>query len=221
LVKLLRNSATIKYTERVYKPGAETFEHFKETEETQLMPYPVTCLDESHEIWSKALGHTNAVAYVAKQKIQAMVTESIEIVDDDEFDLTDIENLYANEGKGSHLLEMDFSPDSVHSIPYTKKNGEASEYWYWSHKLTKYPCKRFKSATGKSFDTGKLSKYLITLRTNPSIHQLASARAKKILSFYDRKDEQVVEGVASTKLTLSRKELLLQQVRYQMLKLHY
>jgi hypothetical protein len=121
LVKVIRNSATIKYTERVYKPGAETFEHFKETEETQLMPYPVTCLDESHEIWSKALGHTNAVAYVEKQKIQAMVTESIEILDDDEFDLSDIENLYANEGKGPHLLEMDFLPDTEPSMPYAKK----------------------------------------------------------------------------------------------------
>ena len=215
-MKVIRNSATIKYTERVYKPGAETFEHFKETEETQLMPYPVTCLDKSHEIWSKALGHTNAVAYIEKQKIQAMVTESIEILDDDEFDLSDIENLYANEGKGPHLLEMDFLPDTEHSIPYAKKNGDASEYWYWSHKLTKYPCKRFKSATGKSFDTGKLSKYLVTLRSHPSIHALASARAKKILSFYERKDEQVVEGVASTRHTFSRKELLLQQVRIMM-----
>lgn len=202
----------MKYTDRVYKPGSDAFEYFKETEDSQHMSFPLSSIDDAHELWCKALGHTNAILYHEKQKKEAIAAATV--VDDVEnnFDMKDIEDMFAKEGRSPLLLEMDFTPDTPTWVPYLNGKGENSAYWYWSHKITGKSLKRFQAKSGKSFDTGKLSKYLQTL-SKDSTNPLACARAKKILVLHkilsEKQNDKEVEAVP----TLGRRELLLQQVR--------
>lgn len=184
LAEVTSSGASIKYTERIYKPGSDSFEYFKETEEVQLMSFPLSSIDESHELWSKALGHTNAVAFVERERMEKIAKATVVSSEDaiGNFDMKDIDEMFTKEGKGPLLLEMDFKPDTPTWIPYINTKGENSAYWHWSHKLTGKSLKRFQAKTGKSFDTGKLSKYLKVLAKDTS-HPLAAARAKKFLSY--------------------------------------
>lgn len=215
LVKVSRSGAFMKYTDRVYKKGADSFEIFKETVETQVMPFPVSGLDDAHEVWMKALGHTNGVAYIERQKKEAIAKSTGGLsASEANFDMSDLDDLFSIHGRGTYLFEVDFEPDTPEPIPYLTPKGEQSSFWAWSHKITGKSCKRFQAKSGKSFDTGKLSKYLQTLSKDSS-QQLASARAKKILVLAGVLTERG-QGTKESPIlvpTLGRRELLLQQVR--------
>jgi hypothetical protein len=180
------------------------------------MPFPLAGLDDAHEVWMKALGHTNAVTYLEKQKKEAIAkSNSVSPSSVSNYDMTDIEEAFAIRGKGTYLFELDFKPDTIESIPYITPKGEPSSYWFWSHKITGKSCKRFQAKSGKSFDSGKLSKYLQVLSKDPS-QPMASARAKRILVlagvFSDR--GQGTKEAPILVPSLGRQELLLQQVRF-------
>ena len=120
------------------------------------MQYPIRDLDSSHELWQKALGRANAHIYEENAKL----VRQIEVVDvDEEVDLKDIDDLFSSSGTGSHMLELDFIPDLEGPIDYLNKYQVPSQYWTWTHRLTGYKLRRFLNVGGKSFETGRLSKY--------------------------------------------------------------
>ena len=60
IIKLDRSGPIIRYNNRIYKPGADSFETFKESEECQTMSYPAEEINKLHELWQKATGTCNA-----------------------------------------------------------------------------------------------------------------------------------------------------------------
>ena len=61
-IKLSQAGPVIWCNDRIYKPGADTFEIFKESEEPQTMPYPTEDIEDSHKAWQKAMGKCNALS---------------------------------------------------------------------------------------------------------------------------------------------------------------
>jgi hypothetical protein len=210
LLKVDRQGATIRYLNRIIKPSADAFETYVETEGVQTMSFPIASLKAAHESWQTANARNNARIYDVQKALLAAQASG----DPDEVDLTkfdDIDEYFQKFGKGPHLLEYEFSPDTEEPVEYTReKCGRLSRYWRWTHKLTNAKVKRFASASGKGFDSGRLSKVLgqISERSHP----LAYARAQRILFLNDSPcvHNSVEELIA---VSIDRKELLRQQVR--------
>lgn len=125
------------------------------------------------------------------------------------FDMEDIDVFFQKNGRGSHLLEYDFTPDTPEPVSDTTENGHPSQFWCWTHKHTRVSVKRYSTASGKSFDSGRLSKYLkiISQREFP----LGYARARKILSL-NQSGRQPEAPEDNSRTSLDRREILGQQV---------
>jgi hypothetical protein len=207
LLEVTRTGAVVQYTNRIYKPMGTSFETFKETDEAQSMTYPLADLDDSHELWQQALGRTNAFLFKERQALIAATTAGpVAPNSHPSVDVSDIDTFFQSEGKGPKLLEFEFEAVTPEPVSYVDRNGRPSFYWYWTHRTTGHPVKRFSSASGKSFDTGRLTKYLKTLKENT--HPSAFARAQHILLLNDSIREQIKD----VPLTLDRRTLLGQQV---------
>ena len=109
------------------------------------------------------------------------------------------------------MLEMDFEPVEDAPVDYKTLNNVDSQYWHWRHKHTGITIKRVPTASGRSFDTGKLSSHLknISDLKNP----VGYHRAMHILLLNGQRrgcllDDQEEEAVE----THDRSLLLLQQV---------
>lgn len=210
LIKICRIGATIRYTERIYFPGASDFETFKETQDTQTMQYNIKDIEASHELWQTANGKVNARLYHEREKLKK---EQSILIDEESknFCMDDIDVFFNTHGKGSHMLEYDFEADTPEPVPYKKANGEMSIFQCWTHKHTKFSVKRYAAQNGTSVDSGRLSKYLNRIRAG--VHPLAYARAQKILAL----NENVVinrESIESESVVvMDRVDLLKQQVR--------
>jgi hypothetical protein len=215
LISLGRNGAVLHYTNRIYKPDSVSFETFKETEDTEEMIYPIGDLESTHEIWQQAQARVNAHDYTERQTLLAITSgtssNANNKISNPDIDLTDIDTFFQAEGKGPKLLEFEFEPATPLPISYEDKSGRPSSYWFWKHKMTGQSVKRFANISGKSFDTGRLTKFLKGLKA--SSFPVAHARAQHILQLNESIREQVVDGAAAP-LALDRKTLLGQQVRH-------
>jgi hypothetical protein len=208
LIKISRIGATIRYTERIYFPGADDFEIFKETQESQTMQYQLKDLAAANDLWHTANARVNARLYHERERIKKE-QKSSPIEEQQVFNLDDIEDFFNKHGRGTHLLEYDFDADTPTPIPYKKPTGEMSIYQCWTHKHTKFTVKRFAAPNGVNVDSGRLSKYL--KRIKESVYPLAYARARRIL-ILNRDAELKKDEVIAVPL-LDRKDILKQQVR--------
>jgi hypothetical protein len=201
--------ATIRYTDRLYKPGRTSFEMFKETQDPQTMLLPVSSLKDAHERWNKAMGKCNAHLYAEREALKAAQVAAFP-EQQRIFHFEDIEECFSKKGKGTHLLEFEFIPDTVLPVSYISKlTGMPKNYWCWTHKLTKTSVKRYATASGKSYDSGRLSKYLASIMERQ--HPLAHARAQKILQLNDS-NNNTQSPILAPRTALNRKEILRQQV---------
>jgi hypothetical protein len=210
LVKIARGTATIRYTDRIIKPQGINFEVYKETEEPQLMPYRLSDIDDSHEKWQQANGRVNVALYHHKQAlIKASGTTVVEI-NDDNFDMSDIDEVFAAHGRGSHMLEHEFCP-SEEPVWYITVDGQNRQKQVWKHKMTGQTFWRFQNKSGKSYETGRCTKFLDSMKSGR--HPLAYARAKRILSLNGNLKYQVNEDEDTEVVPLDRETILSQQVR--------
>jgi hypothetical protein len=207
--EVTRMGATIKYTERVYFPGADHFETFKEGDETQTMQYPLKDIDAAHDIWHAANAKVNSRLWSERERLKRVQDSAKVDEQEEDYCLVDIEEYFTKHGRGSHMLEYDFEPDTPEPVPYTNRDGKPSIYQCWTHKHTKYTVKRYAALNGKDVDSGRLSKYL--KRIKQSVHPLAYARAKKIMDLNDVVASHSEEVVA-VPVALDRRDLLKQQV---------
>ena len=209
VVTTTARDADIRYTCRVYKPGSGVFELFRETTDEQRMQYPLTLLDEAHELFKDALGRTNAQIYEQAEEIRKLQkgTPAIGSAKSD-FDFKDINDLFEKEGKGSHMLVLDFEPSDMEPHKYLKPGttDDYGSFWLWKHKLTGVKVRRYQTPSGKSYDTGALSKNLMFMKRG---HPEAYARAKHILLLNGNYKPQVAENGQAP---LTREERLGQQV---------
>ena len=210
-----RLGATLRYTERVIKPLGVQFETFKETPGTeQTMQYPVNDVDDSHELWQKALGRTNAHTYETNEAIRR--AQQVEVDDSAIADFTDIDELFNQGGTGPHMLEMDFICDPAGPVEYLTKDKETSKYWIWNHRYTGYQLRRYLNPGGKSYETGRLAKCLRGMKE--AQHPYAFARAQHILML-NRCSGESGAGESDLPIALERKELVAQQVRVRLRRL--
>jgi hypothetical protein len=216
LLKITRLGARLRYTERIYLPGADDFESFKEGEETQTLIWQVKELDALHDLWQGAQARCNARLYLERERLKK-VQNSSSVNQEDPINLSfpDIEEYFTKYGKGSHMLEYDFDPDTPEPVPYKKADGKMSIFQCWTHKHTKYSVKRYAAPNGKSVDSGRLSKYLKKIKQ--SLFPLAHARAKKIIELNEGGFIQSNE-VDEIEVTLDRREILEQQVSFDCVK---
>jgi hypothetical protein len=154
LVEVGRHGATMRYTERVIKPFGNEYEIFKETVDQQEMFYPIEDIDDSHELWQKALGRVNAFTFEANERLRKAVSSTKPSTASDTFDLSDIDDLFKEHGKGTHMWELDFKACETGPVDYVTKKNERSSYWIHTHQLTGYSFRRFANVGGKSYDTG-------------------------------------------------------------------
>jgi hypothetical protein len=210
LSKVARGIATIRYTNRIIKNGGTCFETYKETEHTQTMQYKTSDIDASHEKWQQANSKVNAALYFQKQAL-IKSTECIDLIEPEIIDMKDIDELFSVEGRGPHLLEFEFDPVTEEPELYVNSHGEEKQKWLWKHRITGKTFYRHQSSSGKSFDTGRLSKFLQDLRkaSNP----LAYARAQHVLQLNGSLKQVTNESNQPVVFQLDRKALLHQQVR--------
>lgn len=208
--------AELKYTNRIYKPGTDVFEMFTESKEEQRMQYPLSLLDEGHESWKEALGRSNARIYEQGEEIRRLQQGTAVVTTGNQgttFDFKDINDLFEKNGKGPHMLELDFKPSLAHPTLYTivgSENGEQGSYWLWEHKITGVKVKRYLTISGKSFDTGILSKKLSGMRKSCGFPE-AYARAKHIVLLNgNNKTSQTNDRIPKA----TRKERIAMQVSY-------
>ena len=209
LIHMGRLGATVRYNDLIYRPGAYSFESFRETDEVQTMVLQPSQLDAGHESWQKANAKVNAKLY-AERKVLKAAQIAADIDTKRVFNFEDIDSFFQKNGRGTHLLEFEFNPDTPAPVSYVSgKSGMTNYFWCWTHKLTKVSVKRFATASGKAADSGRLSKYLssITERQNP----LAFARAQKILLLNDSNGVITIDE-PEKRVVLTRRELLAQQV---------
>lgn len=210
LIKVCRLGATIQYSNRMITPKGDKFCTFEETEDVQTM---VLQLDErfkeSHDLWQKANGRQNARIFHENEALKA-AQGSDESVLNDVYMLEDIDDYFQKHGRGTHLLEYEFNPDPGGPVEYVRNgNNLTSRYWIWTHKITGAAVKRYATSSGKSFDSGRLSKSLSSI--NPRQFPLAYARAQKVLLLNESPRENSVDKVVP--IALDRCDLLKQQVR--------
>jgi hypothetical protein len=209
LVDVGREGATMRYTERVMKPNGQEFELFKERADAELMVYPVADIDDSHELWQKALARSNAHIHENNERMRRAAQPSNAMDECGSFDLSDIDTLFKEKGKGPHMYEIEFIAAETGPIEYPNKHGEPAKYWVHTHRLTGYSLRRYLNAGGKTYESGRLSKCLLNIKQQQ--HPLAFARAQHICTLNDSKP-QSSDGT-SVALVMDRRELLGQQVR--------
>jgi hypothetical protein len=158
---------------------ATSFETFNKTEEQQQMEYPLAGMEASHKLWKNALGRMNAFLFHKQQALLLSIANATESMTSPNVDVSDIDALFQIEGRGPKLLEFEFEPTTTEPIFYVKKSGQNSFFWFWTHKVSGQSVKRFSSSSGKSFDTGTLTKFLH--RICKSVHEVAYLRAQHIL----------------------------------------
>jgi hypothetical protein len=212
LVNVLRGFATVKYTDRIIKPSGTSFEIYKETEETQTMQYRTQDIEKSHELWQQANGRVNASLYHQKQALIRATKATPVVIDLDAIDLSDIDAFFTEKGRGPHFLEMEFEPAEPEPEQYTNEKGEEFKKWLWKHRLTGRSFYRHQSASGNSFDSGRLSKFLesIKKRDNP----VAYARAQHILTLNKLHKQVLTNANVNPVVPLDRRQVLHQQVRF-------
>jgi hypothetical protein len=174
------------------------------------MELEIAGLADAHDDWHKANARCNAKLYKQRELLK-----SAQVAADEEekrvFNFEDIELYFQKNGKGTHFLEYEFKPDTPAPVTYTSgKTGLQKFSWCWTHKITFVSVKRFASANGKSTDSGRLSKYLASI--SEKTHPLAYARAQKILQLNESANVQSPQIEEPERITLTRKELLAQQV---------
>jgi hypothetical protein len=196
----------MKYTDRIIKSDGTSFEMFKETQETQTMTYRTQDIDKSHELWQQANGRVNAFIYHQKQALIKATKGTPEVIDVETNNLSDIDTFYMENGKKG-LLEFEFESCSPDPEEYTNEKGETLQKWKWKHRLTGRQFYRHQSRNGKSFDTGRLSKFLMDMKQHDN--PLAYARAKHVIQLNKSTKQAITDDIV---VPLDRKQVLRQQV---------
>jgi hypothetical protein len=173
------------------------------------MNFELDQVKDAHERWVQANSRSNGRKQLERARIQK---EQEEVNVDKEVDVSDIDKLFTEKGKGPHLLELEFEPVTEQPVDYLSSvTGEMTRHWKWKHKLTGGEVKRYTTNSGKGFDTGTMSRFL---KKNKELlrHRVASERAKHILML--NKKSNRVEPVAGVPLAVQKETLVRQWVSF-------
>lgn len=205
-----KKTVALKYTNRVYKPLSQSFEFYKEDEdeEEEELTYSLDQIKQCNGEWNKAVRRCSAVTRNQNENIEAMRSAK-EKSRKGTWDMTDIDDFFKKNGKCPKLLEFEFKPSTKGPELYTDKKGRQAEKWIWNHRTipTTNGITRFTSSSGKSFDTGSLSKFLIRISQTKNPEEYARSRHIMRLN-----GTMTVNVEDNNPLPLDRRLLLKQQV---------
>lgn len=175
------------------------------------MTLEIDQLEEAHELWV----WYNARCFDRRQQERAAAQrqQQPEVIDEDA-DVSDILKLYSEKKQGSHLLELEFEPSTEGPEEYVSaRTGNPTQCWTWKHKRTGVEIKRFLSKSGKSWDTGKLSNYLRSLKECDD--KIAYQRAREIIKLNTKHVRATTDGLVAVKVGKGedKEELVRQWVR--------
>jgi hypothetical protein len=135
-------------------------------------------IQDAHELWVQANARSNSKKTLSRERLTKEQQERTP--GNDEVDLTDINDLFAEKGRGPHLLEMDFEPMTTDALSFMSvRTNKETKVWKWKHKYTGRIVSRYPTSSGKSFDTGVLS--IALQKLNRHTHKIAFERARHIL----------------------------------------
>jgi hypothetical protein len=162
-----------------------------------------------HEAWVQANTRSNTRKQAERHGLET--EQKSEVVDVDA-DLSDIHKLFEEKGQGSHLLEMEFELVTDEApVPHpSRSTGKLTIHWKWKHKLTAVEVRRYKSYSGKSWDTGVLSRYLRSLKPSTK-NKVAYERAQEILKLNSKKCSTALKDT-SEKRSIAREDVIKQWV---------
>ena len=173
------------------------------------MCIPTGLVKDGHELWFVANSRSNSKKQLERDRVQKeqQVDRS-----DQEADVSDINELFAEKGRGPHMLEMDFEAVTDDATVYVSgRTGNETKCWKWKHKFTGKEVSRYPTASGKSFDTGVLS--IALQRLNPRTHKVAYERGRHILRLNSKNGHLNIESPGgAVAVPVNREELLLQWV---------
>jgi hypothetical protein len=160
------------------------------------------------ELFYQSNARSNERKATERERLRMEVQGDLE----DVVDVDDIKKRFEEKGHGRHLLEMEFEPTTEKALdPYpSTRTGRMTTKWTWRHKLTNDLVHRYKTQSGKSFDTGVLSQYLQSLRE--TTYKVAFERAKLILRLNGSKKKGVDASTKGPVRVVDRESLLKQWV---------
>ena len=208
---MCRTGASVKYNNKIYKPGSSSFEAFKDREDEDIIVLHPDAMKEAHEVWQTANAKVNSFLndQIAALKA-AQAARSLDCLKEPQT-FEDIESAFNKLGGGPHLLLLEFEPSAVGPIEYETKRKEKNKYWIWRHKITKKEVRRYASTSGNTYDTGRLWSYMRAI--NQKLFPLAYARAQKIISLNGL--DVPISDVNEAREPMTRRLKLEQQVSYQ------
>ena len=179
LINTCRAGASVKYNNKIYKPGSTNFEAFKDQEDEDIIILQEDAMKAAHEAWQTANAKVNA--HLNDQIAILKAAQAAHSIDNPPKAqvFEDIESAYNKFGTGPHLLLLEFEPSKEGPVEYQTKRKETNRYWVWRHKITKKEVRRYASTSGNTYDTGRLWTYLRAI--NEKVFPLAYARAHKII----------------------------------------
>ena len=180
LLSICRTGASVKYCGRIYKPGAVSFQLFKDQGEEENIVLQSEALKDAHELWQVANGNVNSYLNDQIMALKVAAAAKTATAPSEAYTFEDLEAAFNKGGGGLNLLLMEYEPGDEGPVFYQTKRNTTNKYWVWRHRLTLHKVKRYASISGNTYDTGRLWSNLrkIDERRFP----LAFARSKKILA---------------------------------------
>jgi hypothetical protein len=174
------------------------------------MQIPTDLVADAHEHWVKANSRFNT-----KKQLERELAEKEQYNDTkgNTADFSDINELFAEKGRGPHMLELDFQPVTQEATNFVSvRTGNETICWKWKHKYTGKEVNRYPTSSGKSFDTGVLSTAL--QRLNCRIHPVAFERAQHILRLNSKNGQANMANMEAgpVAVAVNREQLLTQWV---------
>jgi hypothetical protein len=172
------------------------------------MNLPIQQVKKAHELWFEANTRSNSRKQREKEAAAAL---EIDDDDDGETDLSDIDKLFNEKGRGPHLLMLDFEPETEEPVEYTSSTtGSMTRAWPWRHKLVAgVVARRYPTQSKKGWDTGVFSNKLRSI--TPSHSKVAYERAVYILKL-NTKSNKAASTVCGVPAIVDRQSLLRQWV---------
>ena len=171
------------------------------------MELPLDQVKAAHERWVAANARANTKRLKIKRDLKQR-QEPIVLDEQEDADLTDINDLFAEKKNGPHMAENEFEPVSNEISEYeSDRTRKITRHWKWKHKLTKHVVKRFPTPSGTGWDTGCLWEYLRKITEEQ--HKAAYQRAVHVIKLNNPNKPKVPKG--KSKETAAEREKLFRQ----------
>jgi hypothetical protein len=150
---------------------------FRSSSLNKFMDLKIGDIPDAVEAFYKHNARSNQRKAQERQKME--IAQQGSVVDVENVDVSDINKLFEEKGRGPHMLEHDFEPVELLENFKSPRTGELCTKWTWKHKATGGLVHRYMRFNKKGFDSGVLSMYLRSIKENKN--KVAFERAQHIL----------------------------------------